>query len=102
MKIRPLFLLVLLSIFTVAAFADGAVSGQLLKSNGKPLPYTEIELVPLGSKRLVNNPKVDEPRCIESLTADEAAADAASEEPGPKARKTPRRATPSPEEGQLF
>lgn len=30
----------------VAAQQSGSISGKLLKSNGRPLPYTEIELVP--------------------------------------------------------
>lgn len=31
------------------------IQGVLLKSNGKPLPYTEIELVPLSSYKLIND-----------------------------------------------
>jgi hypothetical protein len=58
MKTRPLFLLVLVSICSLSAAAQGLVSGQLLKSNGKPLPYTEIELVPVGSKRIVNDARL--------------------------------------------
>lgn len=58
MKIRLLRLIALCSIFGAPTFAQGVVSGQLLKSNGKPLAYTEIELVPLGARRLVNNPKL--------------------------------------------
>ena len=59
MKIRPLFQLILLFDFLPPhVSAQGLVAGQLLKSNGKPLPYTEIELVPLGAKRLINDPKL--------------------------------------------
>lgn len=59
MKIRLIFLLILVSLFSAAAVnAQGLVAGQLLKSNGKPLQYTEIELVPLGAKRLINDPKL--------------------------------------------
>src|SRR5215212_4693136 len=35
------------------AFADGVLSGKLLKFNGKPLAYTEIELVPVDSAKQV-------------------------------------------------
>jgi hypothetical protein len=58
MKISLPFLLILLLFLFVGTLAQGLVSGQLLKSNGKPLPYTEIELVPLGSKRLINDSKL--------------------------------------------
>lgn len=58
MKINPLILLVYIAIFSAAAAAQGVVSGQLLKSNGKPLAYTEIELVPTGAKRLVNDARL--------------------------------------------
>ena len=58
MKNNPLILLVLIAFFSAAAAAQGVVSGQLLKANGKPLAYTEIELVPLGAKRLVNDARL--------------------------------------------
>ena len=58
MKIRLLRLFILCSILSAPALAQGVVAGQLLKSNGKPLAYTEIELVPLGARRLPNNPKL--------------------------------------------
>lgn len=32
---------------------NGAISGKLLKSNGKPLAYTELELVPVDSAKIV-------------------------------------------------
>jgi hypothetical protein len=35
------------------AFADGSLSGRLLKFNGKPLAYTEIELVPVDSAKQI-------------------------------------------------
>lgn len=41
------------SLATGQAFADGTISGKLLKSNGKPLAYTEIELVPVESAKQV-------------------------------------------------
>lgn len=41
-------------IFSAPTLAQGMVAGQLLKSNGKPLAYTEIERVPLRAQRLVN------------------------------------------------
>ena len=34
------------------------IQGVLLKSTGKPLPYTEIELVPLNSSKIINNPRL--------------------------------------------
>ncbi|HEX8735411.1 MAG TPA: carboxypeptidase regulatory-like domain-containing protein [Pyrinomonadaceae bacterium] len=37
------------------AFADGVLGGRLLKFNGKPLAYTEIELVPVDSAKQVAN-----------------------------------------------
>lgn len=58
MKISPLILLAFLMICAVGVSAQGLISGQLLKSNGKPLLYTEIELVPLGSKRLINDSRL--------------------------------------------
>jgi len=58
MKFRLLRLFVLCSIFSAPIFAQGVVAGQLLKSNGKPLAYTEIELVPLGARRLINDPRL--------------------------------------------
>jgi len=37
------------------AFADGTLGGKLLKANGKPLAYTEIELVPVESAKQIAN-----------------------------------------------
>jgi hypothetical protein len=34
------------------------VQGVLLKANGKPRVYTEIELVPLGAKKVINDPRL--------------------------------------------
>jgi hypothetical protein len=58
MKINLLWLFILLAGVSGSIAAQGLVAGQLLKSNGKPLGYTEIELVPLGAKRLVNDPRL--------------------------------------------
>lgn len=46
-----LTLLILFFAFDVSA----QIRGTLLKSNGKPLAYTEIELVPIDSNRMVMN-----------------------------------------------
>jgi hypothetical protein len=46
-----IFLLFLL----LSADVFGQINGTLLKANGKPLQYTEIELVPVDSKRMVMN-----------------------------------------------
>ena len=83
----------------------GEVPAEQIDDMLRPYPAPEMEAVPVS--RLVNSPKVDEPRCIESLTAAEAAAEAVSDEPAPKSRtsksaKTSRRAPPSSEEGLLF
>lgn len=58
MKISPLILVIFLTLSAVEISAQGLISGQLLKSNGKVLPYTEIELVPLGSKKLINDSRL--------------------------------------------
>lgn len=58
MKIKPSMILVFSLFCATTALAQGSISGRLLKSNGKPLPYTEIELVPVSSKKQVNNPKL--------------------------------------------
>jgi hypothetical protein len=50
--------MILFPLFSAAVFAEGSISGQLLKATGKPLPYTELELVPRGAKQLVNDPKL--------------------------------------------
>lgn len=51
LKLTILFLFLL----SVESFSQTSLRGQLLKSNGKPLPYTEIELVPIDSDRIVVN-----------------------------------------------
>ncbi len=58
MKISPLILVIFLTLSAVEFSAQGLVSGQLLKSNGKVLPYTEIELVPLGSQDPINDSRL--------------------------------------------
>lgn len=51
MRLKPAILLLVFFVFAASVFGQpangGMVSGKLLKSNGKPLPYTEIELVPV-------------------------------------------------------
>lgn len=50
--------LILLAVFTLLAAvlpAAAQLRGTLLKANGKPLPYTEIELVPVDSAKIVND-----------------------------------------------
>jgi hypothetical protein len=49
LKLSILFLLSL----SVSVLPQTSIRGQLLKDNGKPLSYTEIELVPLDSDKLV-------------------------------------------------
>jgi len=39
-------------------YSKATITGQLLKSNGKPLAYTEIELVPVEARKIVVNPKL--------------------------------------------
>lgn len=58
MKINLIyFLLILLAFACVPAFAQthagGSIKGKLVKATGKPLPYTEIELVPVNAKKIV-------------------------------------------------
>ena len=36
-----------------------SVSGQLLKNSGKPLAYTEIQLVPLTANKILNDPRLN-------------------------------------------
>lgn len=50
-----LFLIIFLGQFSIA-FAQ--IRGRLLKSNGRPLPYTEIELVPVDSDKIVTMPNL--------------------------------------------
>ena len=54
-KFSRLIFLILLGFLAAAgnASAQGVLSGRLLKFNGKPLAYTEIELVPVDSARQV-------------------------------------------------
>jgi hypothetical protein len=51
------FVLILFAFASVSIFAQshgsGGLSGKLLRSNGKPLPYTELELVPVDSAKIV-------------------------------------------------
>lgn len=49
LQLSILFLLLL----SIQSFSQTSLRGQLLKSNGKPLAYTEIELVPVDSDRIV-------------------------------------------------
>jgi hypothetical protein len=52
------FFIVFAFFATGNAFADGALGGKLLKANGKPLAYTEIELVPVESAKQVADRKL--------------------------------------------
>jgi hypothetical protein len=58
-------IIVFLIIFAASATAfgqvraGGTVQGKLLKANGKPLPYTEIELVPVDSNKIVIDPRLN-------------------------------------------
>jgi hypothetical protein len=59
---RKIFLFLIATLFTFAlgnlAQISGQIKGQLLKANGKPLSYTEIELVPVDSQKPVNDPNL--------------------------------------------
>jgi hypothetical protein len=58
-KFSVIIFLVLLAFFSAEnAFAQGVLGGRLLKFNGKPLPYTEIELVPVESAKQVADRKL--------------------------------------------
>ena len=50
-------LALIVSVLPVGAARRGgvSVSGKLLQANGKPLGYTEIELVPIDSKKQIND-----------------------------------------------
>ncbi|HEY0429175.1 MAG TPA: carboxypeptidase-like regulatory domain-containing protein [Pyrinomonadaceae bacterium] len=64
MKIKLTCIFVFIFAFALAAESfsqartGGAVSGKLLKANGKPLAYTEIELVPVDSNKIVIDPRL--------------------------------------------
>jgi hypothetical protein len=45
--------ILLLILLAVQSFAQSSPGGQLLKSNGKPLAFSELELVPVGSNKLI-------------------------------------------------
>jgi hypothetical protein len=47
--------LLFLFLFVLAAYGDGSISGRLLKSDGRPRAYTEIEIVPLSADDQVPN-----------------------------------------------
>ncbi|HEX8367698.1 MAG TPA: carboxypeptidase-like regulatory domain-containing protein [Pyrinomonadaceae bacterium] len=53
-----IFLIFLTFLSAENAFADATLSGRLLKFNGRPLPYTEIELVPVESAKQVADRKL--------------------------------------------
>ncbi len=58
MKVKlSIFTLAIFFVFTSAAniCAKTALNGKLLQSNGRPLPYTEIELVLVESEEIVND-----------------------------------------------
>jgi hypothetical protein len=56
MKIYPAIFLFIFAL-AVSAFGQtgGTVSGKLLKANGKPLPHTEIELVPVSYDKQIDD-----------------------------------------------
>src|SRR5688500_4979997 len=58
MKFKPAVILFVFA-FALSVFeqmsAGGFVSGKLLKSNGRPLPYTEIELVPVAYNKQIDD-----------------------------------------------
>ena len=58
MKFKPAVILFVFA-FALSVFgqtgAGGFVSGKLLKSNGKPLPHTEIELVPVSYDKQIDD-----------------------------------------------
>lgn len=63
MKIKlTIFLIAIIVILSFSTFSqtgsNAILRGTLLKSNGKPQPYTEIELVPIGSSKIVIDPKL--------------------------------------------
>ena len=56
-----IFTLALLTAARVEAIVPAgfvSFSGKLLQSNGKPLAYTEIEMVPISSKKQINDPRL--------------------------------------------
>ena len=63
MKIKlTIFLIAFILLFSFSNFSqtgnNAILRGTLLKSNGKPQSYTEIELVPVGSTKIVIDPKL--------------------------------------------
>lgn len=58
MRFQPALILFVF-VFAFSVFgetnAGGHVSGKLLRSNGKPLPYTEIELVPVSYNKQIDD-----------------------------------------------
>lgn len=58
MKFKPTIILFVFA-FALSVFGQsnsgGFVSGKLLKSNGRPLPYTEVELVPTAYDRQIQD-----------------------------------------------
>jgi hypothetical protein len=56
MKAKFFFLAILgIFAFSASGFCKNALAGKLLQSNGRPLAYTEIELVSLGSNEIAND-----------------------------------------------
>lgn len=59
MKFYPaIFLLIFTFALSVFGQSGGSVSGKLLKSNGSPLPYTEIELVPVSQDKQTDDTRL--------------------------------------------
>ena len=81
------------------------VSPEQVEEMLKPYPAVEMEAVPVS--RLVNSPKVDEPRCIESVTAEDpitgaAATDSVGKPAGTTMTRKPIKTKAKPSEDQLF
>lgn len=59
MKFYPaIFLFVFTFALSVFGQSGGYISGKLLKSNGSPLPYTEIELVPVLQDKQIDDTRL--------------------------------------------
>jgi hypothetical protein len=53
--LKSLFFVVCYFVAFEGAIAKSSISGKLLKSTGKPLAYTEIELIPIDSDKIVSD-----------------------------------------------
>jgi hypothetical protein len=55
--LTSLFLVVSFLVASERVAAKSTITGKLLKSTGKPLAYTEIELIPIDSDKIVSDPR---------------------------------------------